>query len=296
MDLLISGWVGGVLAALLGAMVGSFANVVIYRSPRDGLNSFRPARSFCPACRVQIGWQDNVPVLSWLLLRGRCRACSTQISLRYPAVELFVAGLFVGAWRLNPPVDGEALGLLLVAWYLVSACVIVSLIDFEHFIIPDSITYPGMALGLAVAAVLPAQHWDHLGFRAESPHVSAVLAAVLGGLAGGGSLAAVGRLGNLLLKRRIQAAGVQDAMGWGDVKWMALAGTFLGAAHVLGAILFACFLGAAAGIVQLLLARLRRLESPAGLPFGPYLSAGILLEVALPGQTLRWLTALATPA
>lgn len=281
---MLSGPWGWILATCFGLSVGSFANVVIYRAPREGLSSLRPARSFCPLCGARLAWIDNVPLLSWMLLGGRCRACRASISLRYPLVELLVGALFVLAWWWFAPTDGEGLLRVLVAWYLVATCVIVSAIDIEHFIIPDSITYPGMALGLAASFAFPWLHEGHPGFDPASPRGSAVVAALLGVLAGAGSLYLVGRLGNLLFARKVAEAGVADSMGLGDVKWMALAGTFLGATEVLSAILLACFLGALHGLALRLVALARGRPGAPGLPFGPYLALGMLVEYAVAGR------------
>lgn len=277
------GWGVPLLAALAGAAVGSFSNVVIYRSPLDGLSSMRPARSFCPHCRAAIGWMDNIPIVSWLLLGRRCRSCRAPISARYPAVELLVAALFVfAAWRI-PPVDATSIGLLLVAFYLVTTCVIVTFIDLEHQIIPDTITWPGMLLGVLVSVALPALHAGHVGFREDAPRTTALLASLFGLGCGAGSLMLVGQLGNLLMKRKIAAAGLQDSMGWGDVKWMGLAGAFLGVSSTFGAILIGCFGGAVVGLIMIPLARLRGQDAPVGLPFGPFLALGMLCELFAPG-------------
>jgi leader peptidase (prepilin peptidase)/N-methyltransferase len=286
MEALLQGPVGYVLAFIVGASIGSFANVIIHRSPREGLSSLRPLRSFCPECRAQLSWAENLPLLSWLFLRGRCRACRTPISVRYPLVELLLACLFAAAVWSDPPVGADGVVRLLVTWYLAAACVIVTFIDFEHTIIPDTITWPGMLLGLGLSLAFPLLQEGHLGFRADAPHASALTASMLGMAAGGGSLFLVGRIGNLFLRRKMEAAGIQDAMGWGDVKWMALAGAFLGVTQVLSAILIGCFAGALSGLVMIIVARAKRDSAPTGLPFGPFLSMGILGELASPG--LAW--------
>jgi leader peptidase (prepilin peptidase) / N-methyltransferase len=296
MDLLAQQWLVVAMSGALGLCVGSFANVVIYRSPRDGLSSFQPARSFCPACRAQIAWHDNIPVLSWLVLRARCRRCGAAISARYPAVELAVGALFASACLLIKPVGADGYLRLATTFYLAAACVIVTLIDLEHLIIPDSITWPGMVLGLAASLAFPALQAGHPGFRAEDPHGIALIASLFGLLAGGGSLMLVGFAGNVMLKRRLKEAGVQDAMGWGDVKWMGLAGAFLGASSVMGAILVGCFTGAVAGIGMKIVARMRGEPQPLGLPFGPFLSLGILVELARPGVTWWLLEQITRPA
>ncbi|HZL99746.1 MAG TPA: A24 family peptidase [Planctomycetota bacterium] len=278
------GWLG--LAAAFGAAVGSFANVVIYRAPLEGLSSLRPARSFCPECRASIAWRDNLPVVSWLLLRGKCRACRQPISARYPAIELALAVLFaLAAWHLAP-LDLLGAGRLLVAFYLIATCVIVTVIDLEHQIIPDTITWPGMVLGVLASVALPGLHAGHVGFSADAPRTTALLASIYGLAVGAGSLALVGQLGNLLMRRKIAAAGLQDSMGWGDVKWMGLAGAFLGVSGVLGSILIGCFTGAFVGLLMLPLARLRGRDAPVGLPFGPFLALGLLCEFFAPG--LAW--------
>jgi leader peptidase (prepilin peptidase)/N-methyltransferase len=289
-------WGGALFAGLMGLCVGSFANVVIYRTPRDGLSVLRPARSFCPSCRAPIAWRDNLPVLSWLLLGGRCRSCRAPIGARYPGVELLTGLLFAAAWWWSPPVDAEAAAHLLAAWLLAFCCVSVTLIDLEHLIIPDAITYPGMVAGLLASLAAPTLHVGHWAWRAQSPHGSSLAAGVVGLLAGGGSLFLVGQLGNLMLKRRLKEAGVQDAMGLGDVKWMAFTGTLLGGSSVLSAILVGCFLGALAGLLMKLWAALRRSESPVGLPFGPFLSLGVLAELVRPELAWRIVESLARPA
>ncbi len=286
MDDLFAGWVGWFVASFLGLSFGSFGNVAVYRIPRDGLSVRKPARSFCPRCSAPVTWRDNIPVLSWLLLRGRCRACGVSISWVYPAVELVTGLLFAGFWwRLGPPAGGAPVDVL-VPWVMAFLCVVVSAIDLEHFIIPDVITLPGVALGLVASLAFPSLHAAHAMFDATSPHGSSLVVALTGMAAGGGSLWLVGRLGNLMLRNQVEAAGVEDAMGLGDVKWMAFAGTLLGPILVLEAILVGCFAGALVGILLKVHARVTGGDGPVGLPFGPFLSVGILLELAWPG--LAW--------
>jgi leader peptidase (prepilin peptidase)/N-methyltransferase len=205
-------------------------------------------------------------------------------------VELLTGLLFVAFWaRSGPAMTGAWMGIL-VAWVMVSVCVIVSAIDLEHFIIPDVITLPGIVLGLVVSGVMPGLHAGQEMFNPDSPHGSSVVVALVGMLAGGGSLWLVGRLGNLMLKSQVEAAGVEDAMGLGDVKWMAFAGTILGPILVLEAILVGCFAGAIVGILLKVVARLSKSDGPVGLPFGPFLSIGILLELAWPGAAWTAMT------
>jgi len=287
MDTPLEGAFGLAVAACLGLSVGSFANVVVHRVPRRGLSVNRPTRSFCPSCSRQLTWSENIPLLAWLALRGRCRTCSAPIPWRYPAVELLVGLLFVGLWWLSPPVDQDAVVWLGTGMLLAVTCVVVSAIDIEHLIIPDAITLPGMLVGLVLSAVFPVLHEAHPGFDPGldpgGAHGSSLLLAGAGMLAGGGSLWIVGQLGNLLLRARVQAAGIEDAMGLGDVKWMAAAGTFLGPLGVLDAILAGCFTGALVGVAMKLAARMRGAPSPGGIPFGPFLCVGILAQLAQPG-------------
>jgi leader peptidase (prepilin peptidase)/N-methyltransferase len=137
-----------VLAAVIGAIVGSFLNACIYRLPR-GISLNEPRRSFCPLCLRAIPWRENVPILSWFLLRGRCSSCGARISFRYLLVELLTALLFVLVWvRFGFPIA-------VVYWILVALLVTATFIDLEHFLIPDEITVGGIALGLLLSTLFP---------------------------------------------------------------------------------------------------------------------------------------------
>lgn len=144
---------------LLGASVGSFLNVCIYRIPIEGLSVARPRGSFCPGCKTPIGFRDNIPLLSWLLLRGRCRSCKTSISVRYPGVELLTALLFVVvALRLGPG-EGEVIDLtvaatILCGWGIFATLVVISWIDIDHQIIPDSLSIGGTSVALWMSLFL----------------------------------------------------------------------------------------------------------------------------------------------
>ena len=144
---------------LLGASIGSFLNVCIYRIPIEGLSIARPRGSFCPGCKTPIGFRDNIPLLSWLLLGGRCRGCSTSISVRYPFVELLTALLFmVVVLRLGPG-EGEMIDLtigatLLAGWAIIATLVVISWIDIDHQIIPDSLSIGGTSVALWLGLVL----------------------------------------------------------------------------------------------------------------------------------------------
>jgi leader peptidase (prepilin peptidase)/N-methyltransferase len=292
MELLAHGWLGGTVAIFLGLCVGSFGNVAIHRIPREGLSVRKPARSFCPECRSQLTWFENIPLLSWVFQRGRCRSCDVWISVRYPLVELLVGLLFFAFWSLLAPTGDGSWVPLLAAWTMAALCVIVSAIDFELYIIPDVLTLPGIGLGLLASGLFPVLHEDHSWFRPEEPHGSSLVVGLAGMAVGGGSLWLMGRLGNLMLSRQVQEAGVEDAMGLGDVKWMAFAGTLLGPVLVLEAILVGCFAGSLVGIALKIGARITNRPGVVGLPFGPYLSLGILLGLAWPGAVWKAMTML----
>lgn len=235
--------------AVLGLLVGSFANVVIYRLPAG--ESIVSPGSACPVCGHDIRWYDNVPVLSWLLLRGRCRDCGEPVSVRYPLVEL-ATGLLFGlvAWRLGASwlLPGE----LLFVWTLV----VLALIDAGTRRIPNRLTYP-LAPALLVL----------LGGGALIAGVpGSALRAVLGGLAAGGVL---------LLMALIAPRG----MGMGDVKLAALIGIGLGVlgwAEVVVGIMGGFVLGGVAGVALLATGMRGRKDM---IPFGPYLAAGAVMSL-----------------
>src|SRR3977135_3098981 len=136
------------IAVALGAVVGSFLNVCIYRLPLD-MSVNQPRRSFCPSCKTQLTWYQNVPLLSWLFLRGRCANCGAKIAFRYFAVELLTALLFLAVWQLFP------WQIAIAYWVFVSLVIAATFIDFEHFIIPDQITIGGAIAGIAASVLVP---------------------------------------------------------------------------------------------------------------------------------------------
>src|SRR5438132_5846932 len=135
-------------AFVLGAAVGSFLNVCIYRLPVD-LSINKPRRSFCPACKASIPWHQNVPLISWLLLRGRCARCGSKIAFRYFAVELLTALLFLAIWQSFPR------QVALAYWVFVSLIIVGTFVDLEHFIIPDQITIGGTIAGVFASLAVP---------------------------------------------------------------------------------------------------------------------------------------------
>lgn len=264
-------------AVALGLVVGSFLNVVIHRAPR-GESIVRP-RSRCPRCGRVLTPLENVPVLSWLALRGRCRGCRAPISPRYPLVELATAALFaLCALRFGP-------GPQAVLWMVFSAGLLAAaVIDWEHRIIPDALSLGGLALGLLAAGV------------AGRPG-----SALAGALVGGGSLWLVGflhaRVSTALGRRFEHWPGPGESLpgpasadywlwfpglGLGDVKLMAAIGSFVGPARALETLLAASVLGLVMGGIAGLAAG--RLSSPFG--FGPALAAGALAVVLVPHPPL----------
>ncbi len=241
--------VGG--AALLGLAAGSFLNVCITRMPAE--HSVVRPRSRCPACAAAIRWFDNVPVVSWLLLRGRCRDCGGRISWRYSAIELAAAVIWGGmAWRYGASVaapTGAVLFTLLLA---------IAVIDARHYIIPDALSVGGCAAGLALSAL---------------PGSTPPGAAIAGAALGFGLLYVVGWLGEKALRK--------PALGGGDVKMMAMVGAFLGP----GGALLTVFLGALAGA---LIYGPVSLRTGKPVPFGTFLALGAAVSFLFGDTLFDW--------
>ena len=230
-----------------GLVLGSFFNVAIHRLP-SGESLFFPG-SKCPACGAPIRIRDNAPVVSWLLLRGRCRNCRASISFRYPLVEVLTGGLAVWAGATADPATAVS------RFVFGSLLLVLAFIDWEQLVLPDVLTLPGAGLGVLLA-----------GFRADLDPVASLAGATLGaGL--------VFTLRALWLRLR----GV-EAVGLGDVKLLLLIGAFLGPMPTLGAIAVAAALGVAAAGPLLLFGRIRR-DTP--LPFGALLAIGAFGSFAI---------------
>lgn len=181
-----------VFVFILGAVVGSFLNVVIYRLPL-GLSVNEPKRSFCPHCKTQIPWYENIPLFSWLLLRGKCARCGAPIAFRYFAVELLTAGLFLWIW--NRCVEADHLLLAFPLWVLVSLFIASSFIDLDHFIIPDELTLGGVVAGLLFSFLLP----ELMG---QSSHLMGLVWSVVGAASGYFLLWGVVEAGKLLFGKK----------------------------------------------------------------------------------------------
>ncbi len=235
----------------LGLITGSYLNVVVHRIPR-GISTVRP-RSACPNCATPIRALDNIPVLSYLWLRGRCRHCGHRIGLRYPLVELGTAGLFWSCfatfgWSLQAAVAAVFCSLLFA----------LALIDLEHLLLPDRITLPAVALGLAL-----------------QPWIAGVtfLDAVLGTLVGAGLL--------ILLINVWYWIREEEGMGLGDVNLIAMIGAFLGWKGVALSLLAGALAGALFGVAMM---ALRRLGMSSKLPFGTFLAIGALVALFSQGR------------
>ncbi|MCB1086468.1 MAG: prepilin peptidase [Verrucomicrobiae bacterium] len=361
-----------IAAFLIGSCVGSFLNVVIYRVPL-GLSVNEPKRSFCPNCKTQIPAWLNIPLVTWLMLRGRCKWCKTSISPRYFVVELLTAVLFLAAWQAYFPqfrgeTNNDFLGMagVVVIWVLLGLLVAATFIDFDHFIIPDSITLGGLVAGLVASVALPQLHH-------ETSHWRGLWMGVVGAAAGYGLLWAVVNLGKLAFGRLkyqfdeptawsisqpdeesnpiiligeekkdwdevffrdtdrlimevteitingdrqearalvvqgesievdgtkhaletvksisglcVKATVPREAMGFGDVKFIAMIGAFLGWPAVIFTVFSASIFGAVVGILQKLLAK-EAWARP--LPFGPYLTLGAVLWLFAGPTLVTW--------
>ncbi len=240
---------------LVGAAIGSFLNVCIHRIPRDE-SIIKPA-SRCPGCLKPIRPIDNIPILSFLFLRGRCRACRAPISWRYPLVELLNGlGYVYLAHQFGVTAQSLVYALLL------SSLIVVTFIDLDHQIIPNEITLPGMVVGLLTAAfILPQGFWNGL----------------IGLALGGGLFYLIADLSHRILK--------QEGMGGGDIKLIAMIGAFLGWQNVLVTIFIGALLGSAIGIF-LIVVRGRGRRVP--IPFGPFLSAGAVISLFWGHDILYW--------
>lgn len=230
-----------VVALLFGLAIGSFLNVVIYRVPRHE-SLVRPG-SHCPNCEAAIRWYDNLPVVSWLVLRGRCRDCGARISPRYIGVEALTGALFVvAAWRL------DFAWTLLVAVAFISALVAIAFIDYDHMIIPDAIVLPGAVIGLAASIALdPGRWWVY----------------VVAGFGGAAFCFALAML------------WPGGGMGFGDVKMALFIGFVLGASVIVA--FFLAFL--VGSIVGIYLVVIRKRSGKTKLPFGPFLAFGSAVAI-----------------
>ena len=243
------------LATLFGMLVGSFLNVCICRLPKNESIVLPP--SHCPLCSYQIRWFDNIPLVSYLLLRGRCRGCGASISLQYPLVELLNGLLTLLLFlRFGPTLAFVTLFLFC------SALVVITFIDIEHQIIPDEISLSGIVVGFVLSFFIRGHSWQN---------------SLCGILLGGGSL--------LLVAYGYQRLTGKDGMGGGDIKLLAMMGAFLGWKAVPFIILASSLAGSIIGISIMLL---QKKDSKLAIPFGPYLAFGAVLYIFYGRVLIRW--------
>jgi len=241
---------------VLGACLGSFANVVIYRMPR-GESVVLPS-SYCRACGTPIRWYHNVPIFAWLILRGQCAACGARFSFRYAFVELLMAALFAATFWVTGLNFDLAERLLFIF-----AAVTASVIDLDHMILPDKFTLSGIVIGLLGALINPNREF---------------LDALLGVVVGGGCLWLVAYLYFVFRQR--------DGMGGGDIKLLAWIGAVLGVSSIPVVVLLSSFAGAVVGIA---LAIRSRGDLKVAIPFGPYLASAAIIYMLFDGASwARW--------
>ncbi len=243
------------ISIIFGGMIGSFLNVCIYRLPKE--ESIVWPGSHCPHCQKPIRFYDNIPVVSYLLLRGKCRYCRGLISIQYPLVEGITAlsALFL-IMRVGPSLS------FLFYFAFIAALIVITIIDLYYQIIPDVISLPGIGVGLLASLLVPEiTFWNSL----------------IGILLGGGSLFLVATLYQWLFKR--------EGMGGGDVKLLAMIGAFLGWKAVIVTILLSSLIGSITGIFIMVL---KGKDSKYAIPFGPFLSLGAVISLFYGESLIRW--------
>ncbi len=243
-----------IVAAAFGAIIGSFLNVCIYRLPL-GKSVVWPS-SACPACDRELSWYENIPVLSYLVLRARCRTCAAPISIRYPLVEALTALMFAAAWWYYGPQP-------LLAARLIFGCALIVLfaIDLEHHLLPNTITLPGIVVGVLFSFVTE-PGWE---------------ASLIGMLVGGGVLYGVAEAYYRLRR--------EEGLGMGDVKMLAMVGAFLGWKLTLVTLMMASLGGSLIGVLLLVT---KRGSMKYALPFGTFLALGAAAAATVGPALLDW--------
>ncbi len=244
-----------IIAFLFGACIGSFLNVCIRRLPSGASIVYPP--SSCPACKAKIAFYDNIPIVSYMLLRGRCRNCGTSISIEYPLVEALAGAAASGLWFMYGPSPE-----FFIYFLFVCALIVVTFIDLRHRIIPDMVSLPGIVAGFGASFVLP------------SP---GPLGSFIGIAAGGGSLLVVAVVYHWISGR--------EGMGGGDIKLLAMIGAFLGWKGVLLTLILASMVGAIVGAV---LMAVTGKDSKYAIPFGPFLSLGAFIYLLYGDPIIDW--------
>ncbi|MEM9135730.1 MAG: prepilin peptidase [Cyanobacteria bacterium P01_F01_bin.42] len=253
------------LTLVLGASIGSFINVVVYRLP-EGRSLIKP-KSYCPNCYTSLAVEDNIPIFGWLMLQGQCRYCKSPIHVQYPLVELLSAFLFgLAFWMFG--FSGTTIGAFVFIFWLLA----LALIDLEHMILPNSLTQWGLISGLVFQGVMGAiAEGSSTGFFSNV--LEFLWAAVIGLLL----FDAIRIVGSLILR--------QDAMGGGDAKLAALIGAWLGWKLLLLSAFVACLFGSVVGLGGIALGLLGRRQP---IPFGPYLVVGAIVAFFAGQPILSW--------
>lgn len=255
-----------IFSGVFGAFIGSFLNVCICRLP-DEKSLIFPG-SHCPKCGAKIRWYDNMPVLSYVMLQGKCRSCSEKISLQYPLIELLTSGVFalsmyVFVVRLERPAAVEDFIMFFAAIFLSSCLIIVTIVDIKLRIIPDEPWIAMMVAGIIAAGFCPFMQ-DPMPFKTSlSAEAQALISSITGAILGSGMIYLTGVIGKLVFRK--------EAMGFGDVKLMAGLGAFLGWQSILLVFLIGCIAGSLIGVISLLRTKDHYI------PFGPFLSLGAFI-------------------
>ena len=248
-------WIEIILIFILGLIVGSFSNVCIYRIPRN--ESIIYPASHCPKCRSNISPKDNIPLLSFILLKGRCRNCKSKISIQYPIVELLTGLTYLIIYLIY----GLSIQTLIYI-ILSSALIIIAFIDLNEQIVPDVISLPGIVIGFILSFFVPYISFINSG---------------LGVVVGGGIILVIGLAGSVIFKK--------EAMGGGDVKLAAMIGAFLGWKYILISLFLGFFLGALIGII-LIMSKIKSREDV--VPFGPFIILGSFITLLWGEKIISW--------
>ena len=244
-----------ILVTVFGLTVGSFLNVCIHRLPLHESLAWPGSR--CPHCKTPVKPYDNIPVVSYLMLRGRCRACGAPISVKYPLVELTTGAVFLGAYLLfDSPLMYQRL-------LFACAMIVLFVVDLEHRILPDAITLPGIVAGFLLSFFMP-PGW---------------ISSLIGIAVGGGSLWLMGEMYYLIRR--------EEGMGFGDVKMLAMIGAFLGWKLTVLTLVLSSFVGSAIGIGML---ASRRGDLKYALPFGTFLAMGAIVAGVVGDRIVTWYT------
>ncbi|MFH1874677.1 MAG: prepilin peptidase [Pseudomonadota bacterium] len=257
----IPNWINFLFAGMFGALVGSFLNVCIVRLPRE--ESIILPRSHCRSCEHQLSWWENIPIFSYLILKGKCRHCQEQIPVRYPAVELITIMLSLTCWKFLGQFN------LYTAYFLLLVCplIVVTFIDLEFRIIPNQITLPGIAAGFLVS----------IFFAGKYTYYEAALNSMLGILVGGGFLYLVAFIYEKLKKA--------EGMGGGDVKLAAMLGAFFGWRAAIFILFASSVLGSLVGLLLLII---KKKDAKFAFPFGPFLALAGLIYFFFGKQIIGW--------